>query len=34
MVQKAEVLTAGNYLAVIVSPDVDQLVEIWNQAAK
>ena len=34
VVQKAEVLTAGNYLAVIVSPDVDKLVEIWNQAAK
>lgn len=33
VVQKAEVLTAGNYLAVLVSPDVDQLVEIWNQAA-
>lgn len=33
VVQKAEILTAGNYLAVIVSPDVDELVEIWEQAA-
>ena len=33
VVQKAEVLTAGNYLAVIVSPDVTELVEIWNQSA-
>lgn len=33
VVQKAEVLTAGNYLAVLVSPNVDKLVEIWNQAA-
>lgn len=33
VVQKAEVLTAGNYLAVLVSPDVDALVEIWEQAA-
>jgi hypothetical protein len=33
VVQKAEVITAGNYLVVIVSPDVQDLVEIWNQAA-
>ena len=34
VVQDAEVITAGNYLVVIVSPDVADLVEIWNQAAK
>lgn len=34
VVQAAEVITAGNYLAVIVSPDVQNLVEIFNQAAK
>lgn len=34
VVQKAEVITVGNYLAVIVSPDVTDLVEIFNQAAK
>ena len=34
VVQAAEVITAGNYLVVIVSPDVADLVEIWNQAAK
>ena len=34
VVQAAEVITAGNYLAVIVSPDVQDLVEIFNQAAK
>ena len=33
VVQDAEVLTAGNYLAVIVSPDVDDLVEIFEDAA-
>ena len=33
VVQKAEVITAGNYLAVIVSPDVEKLAEIFNQAA-
>ena len=33
VVQKAEVITAGNYLAVIVSPDVQTLVEIFNEAA-
>ena len=34
VVQAAEVITAGNYLAVIVSPDVQDLVEIFNQAAQ
>jgi hypothetical protein len=34
VVQDAEVITNGNYLVVIVSPDVADLVEIWNQAAK
>lgn len=33
VVQEAEVITAGNYLAVIVSPDVDDLVEIFEDAA-
>ncbi len=33
VVQKAEVITAGNYLAVLVSPDVTELVEIFNEAA-
>lgn len=33
VVKKAEVLTVGNYLAVIVSPDVDALTEIFNGAA-
>lgn len=33
VVQKAEVITAGNYLAVIVAPNVDDLTEIFNQAA-
>ncbi len=33
VVQKAEVITVGNYLAVLVSPDVSELVEIWEQAA-
>ena len=32
VVQKAEVITAGNYLAVIVSPDVETLVGVFNQA--
>ena len=30
VVQKAEVLTAGNYLAVLVSPDVDALADIFS----
>lgn len=34
VVQKAQVITAGNYLAVIVSPDVDALADIFNNAAK
>ena len=34
VVKKAEVITAGNYLAVLVSPDVDALADIFNQAAK
>ena len=34
VVEKAEVITAGNYLAVLVSPDVDALADIFNQAAK
>lgn len=34
IVQKAQVITAGNYLAVIVSPDVDALADIFNAAAK
>ena len=33
VVEKAEVITAGNYLAVLVSPDVDALADIFNQAA-
>lgn len=33
VVQKAEVITVGNYLAVIVSPDVTDLAAIFNQAA-
>lgn len=33
VVKKAEVITAGNYLAVLVSPDVDALVKIFNEAA-
>lgn len=33
VVQAAEVITVGNYLAVIVSPDVQDLVEIFNEAA-
>lgn len=33
VVQAAEVITAGNYLAVIVSPDVSELVAIFNEAA-
>ena len=33
VVKKAEVITAGNYLAVLVSPDVDALVDIFNEAA-
>lgn len=33
VVQAAEVITAGNYLAVIVSPDVTELVAIFNEAA-
>lgn len=33
VVQKAEVITVGNYLAVIVSPDVSDLTAIFNQAA-
>lgn len=33
VVQKAQVITAGNYLAVLVSPDVEQLADIFNQAA-
>ena len=33
VVEKAEVITAGNYLAVLVSPDVDALVKIFNEAA-
>ena len=33
VVEKAEVITAGNYLAVLVSPDVDALVDIFNEAA-
>lgn len=34
VVQAAEVITAGNYLAVIVSPDAQALAEVFNQAAK
>lgn len=33
VVKKAEVITAGNYLAVLVSPDVDALADIFNEAA-
>ena len=33
VVKKAEVITAGNYLAVLVSPDVDALAKIFNEAA-
>lgn len=33
VVKKAEVITAGNYLAVLVSPDVDALADIFNDAA-
>ena len=33
VVKKAEIITAGNYLAVLVSPDVDALVKIFNEAA-
>ena len=33
VVQKAQVITAGNYLAVLVSPDVQKLADIFNQAA-
>ena len=33
VVKKAEVITAGNYLGVLVSPDVDALVDIFNDAA-
>lgn len=33
VVKKAEVITAGNYLAVLVSPDVDALVKIFDEAA-
>lgn len=33
VVQKAQVITVGNYLAVLVSPNVDKLVELFNQAA-
>lgn len=33
VVQAAEVITAGNFLAVIVSPDVSELVAIFNEAA-
>ena len=33
VVKKAEVITVGNYLAVLVSPNVDALVEIFNEAA-
>ena len=33
VVQKAQVITAGNYLAVLVSPDVEQLADIFNQSA-
>ena len=33
VVEKAEVITAGNYLAVLVSPDVDALAEIFHEAA-
>lgn len=34
VVRKAEVITAGNFLAVIVSPDVQSLTDIFNQAAE
>ena len=34
VVQKCQIITAGNYLVVIVSPDVDTLVDIYNSAAK
>lgn len=33
VVKAAEVITVGNYLAVLVSPDVTDLVEIFNEAA-
>ena len=33
VVEKAEVITAGNYLAVLVSPNVDALVGIFNETA-
>ena len=33
VVENAETIVVGNYLAVIVSPDVDKLVEIFNQTA-
>lgn len=32
IVQKAKVLTNGNYLAVIVSPDVDDLAKLFTDA--
>ena len=32
VVQKAEVITAGNYLVVIVSPDVQDLLAVVNEA--
>lgn len=33
IVQKAKVILSGNYLTVIVSPDVDTLVGLYNTAA-
>lgn len=33
VVQKAKVILSGNYLTVIVSPDVDTLVGLYNSAA-
>lgn len=34
IVQAAQTITAGNYLAVIVSPDAAALAELFNQASK
>lgn len=34
VVEAAQVITAGNYLAVIVSPDAQALADIFNQAAE
>ncbi len=34
VVEKAQVIVNGLYLAVLVSPDVDALAEIWHNAVK